>query len=187
MKVNFNPDIELLIREVKMLKVLGYSIPSEIEKVSETGKKFLRQAKSLEQVATYIKIYLQNKYVFTGQIYNTFQIASFHNTIGDRMIPSQRPMMLSSAVELSKLVNQQQSVKWTDIHSVDNYIHEMRKIMEKISVENQTLANYHQVISNKVNNDFFIQFSKVVIHIYFSFLTIYTFAFHNLLSFPVLN
>lgn len=72
MKVNFNPDIELLIREVKMLKVLGYSIPSEIEKVSETGKKFLRQAKSLEQVGTYIKIYLKNKNVFTEQIYNTF-------------------------------------------------------------------------------------------------------------------
>lgn len=50
MKVNFNPDIELLIREVKMLKILGYVIPLEIEKVSETGRKFLQQAKSLEQV-----------------------------------------------------------------------------------------------------------------------------------------
>lgn len=99
------------------------------------------------------------------------------------MIPSQRPMMLSSAVELSKLVNQQQSVKWTDIHSVDNYIREMRKIIEKISLENQTLANYHQVISNKVKNDFSIQFSKVVIHVYFPFLNIYPFAFHHFLSF----
>lgn len=50
MRVNFNPDIELLIREVKMLKILGYNIPSEIVKVSEKGSKFLRQAKSLEQV-----------------------------------------------------------------------------------------------------------------------------------------
>lgn len=50
MKVNFNPDIELLIREVKMLKILGYSVSSEIELVSETGSKFLRQAKCLEQV-----------------------------------------------------------------------------------------------------------------------------------------
>jgi len=50
MKVNFNPDIELLIREVKMLKILGYNIPSEIENVSDMGSKFIRQAKSLEQV-----------------------------------------------------------------------------------------------------------------------------------------
>lgn len=67
------------------------------------------------------------------------------------MIPSQRPMMLSSAVELLNLVKQQKSVKWTDINSVDNYILEMRKIMKKISIENQSLANYHQIISNKVN------------------------------------
>lgn len=53
MKVNFNPDIELLIREVKMLKILGYKIPSEIDNVSETGRKFLRQAKALEQVLIY--------------------------------------------------------------------------------------------------------------------------------------
>lgn len=66
------------------------------------------------------------------------------------MIPSQRPMMLSSAIELLNLVKQQQTVTWTDIYSVDNYILEMRKLMEKISLENQTLANYHQVISNKV-------------------------------------
>lgn len=57
MKVNFNPDIELLIREVKMLKILGYNIPSELEKVSETGKKFLRQAKYLEQVLTNTNYY----------------------------------------------------------------------------------------------------------------------------------
>jgi len=50
MKVNFNPDVELLIREVKMLKILGYNIPSEIENVSDMGSKFIRQAKSLEQV-----------------------------------------------------------------------------------------------------------------------------------------
>jgi len=51
MKVNFNPDIELLIREVKMLKILGYNIPSEIVNVSDMGSKFIRQAKSLEQVS----------------------------------------------------------------------------------------------------------------------------------------
>jgi len=67
------------------------------------------------------------------------------------MISSQRPMMLSSAIELLNLVKQQQCVTWTDIQSVDIYILEMRKIMEKISLENQTLANYHQSISNKVN------------------------------------
>ncbi|XP_050526495.1 cytoplasmic dynein 2 heavy chain 1 isoform X2 [Daktulosphaira vitifoliae] len=128
MKVNFNPSIDLLIREIRMLKIFGYIIPSEIELVAETGNKFIKQAKSLEQ------------------------IASFHNTIGDRMIPSQRPMMLSSAVELMNLVKREQTVTWTDVNSIDNYILEMKRQMEKISLENQTLANYHQVVSNKIIN-----------------------------------
>lgn len=102
------------------------------------------------------KIFIQKYLVYdwfiiTIKIYSILQIASFHNTIGDRMISSQRPMMLSSAIELLNLVKQQQCVTWTDIQSVDIYILEMRKIMEKISLENQTLANYHQSISNKVN------------------------------------
>lgn len=58
MKVNFNPDIELLIREVKMLKILGYNIPSDIDKVAEKGSRFLRQAKSLEQVYKSISLFL---------------------------------------------------------------------------------------------------------------------------------
>lgn len=70
------------------------------------------------------------------------------------MIPSQRPMMLASAIKLLNLVKRQQSVTWTDIDSIDNYILEMRKLMENISLENQTLANYHQVISNKVKITF---------------------------------
>lgn len=80
------------------------------------------------------------------------------------MIPSQRPMMLSSAIELLSLVKKQQSVTWTDIRSVDTYIMEMRKLMEKISLENQTLANYHQVISNKVthNYKYFIRYSLII-------------------------
>lgn len=80
------------------------------------------------------------------------------------MIPSQRPMMLSSAIELLSLVKKQQSVTWTDIRSVDTYIMEMRKLMEKISLENQTLANYHQVISNKVthNYKYFIRYTLII-------------------------
>lgn len=72
--------------------------------------------------------------------------------------------MLSSAIELSNLVKQQQSVTWTDTRSVDNYIMEMRKIVEKISLENQSLANYHQAISNKVKRSlpaYFINYFRV--------------------------
>ncbi len=40
----------------------------------------------------------------SGQAIQLQKIANFHNTIGDRMIISQRPMMLEAAVGLAQLV-----------------------------------------------------------------------------------
>lgn len=91
--------------------------------------------------------------------------------------------MLSSAVELLNLVRRQQSVTWTDIRSVDGYIFDMRKIMEKISLENQTLANYHQVISNKVNGIFF--FAKIFQNCFSSFYVVAVHRFKR--SFQIIN
>lgn len=71
MRVNFNPDIELLIREVKMLKILGYNIPSDIVQVSEKGNKFLRQAKSLEQVYSLQLIYTNSALLYLKKNYYT--------------------------------------------------------------------------------------------------------------------
>ena len=60
----------------------------------QQAKKFASQAKSLEQ------------------------IANFHNTIGDRMITSQRPMMLDAAVGLAKLVKDQTNMTWDNTQQV---------------------------------------------------------------------
>lgn len=48
-----------------MLTLLGFNIPSKIQQTTDLAKKFASQAKALDQIAT------------------------FHNTIGDRMITSQ--------------------------------------------------------------------------------------------------
>ena len=65
LQVSYNPRLIGLSREVRMLSILGFAIPPKILATTDLAKKFARQAKALEQ------------------------IASFHNTIGDRMITSQ--------------------------------------------------------------------------------------------------
>ena len=65
MKVSYNPRLVGLCREVRMLNMLGFAIPSKIHDTCDLAKKFAVQAKTLDQ------------------------IANFHNTIGDRMITSQ--------------------------------------------------------------------------------------------------
>jgi len=56
-----------------MLTMLGYTIPPKIQQTADLAKKFASQAKALDQIAT------------------------FHNTIGDRMIPSQVRTLFSEA------------------------------------------------------------------------------------------
>ena len=94
MKVSYNPRLIGLTREVRMLAVLGFNIPRKIQVTTELAKQFARQAKELEQIAT------------------------FHNTIGGRMIASQRPMMLEAALGLASLVKEQTDMTWNNTDQV---------------------------------------------------------------------
>ncbi|PNF38602.1 hypothetical protein B7P43_G03949, partial [Cryptotermes secundus] len=126
MHVNYNPRLVGLVREVRQLIILGYKIPMKIQEAVDLAKKFMRQAKALEQVA------------------------NFHNTIGDRMIPSQRPMMLEAALDLAHLVEEQNGVTWSDTAAVDKYIARLQTAVERLSKENNKLASYHAQIRDKV-------------------------------------
>ncbi|KAE8745286.1 hypothetical protein FOCC_FOCC007971 [Frankliniella occidentalis] len=126
MHVNYNPELVGLIREVRHLSLLDYKIPVAIMEAADLAKQFMRQAKSLQQVA------------------------NFHNTIGDRMITSQRPMMLATALELARLVQEQSGVTWTNTVAVDAYINKLQTVVQKLGRENNKLASYHAQISSKV-------------------------------------
>ncbi|XP_056634261.1 cytoplasmic dynein 2 heavy chain 1 [Diorhabda sublineata] len=127
MHVNYSPRLVILISEVRQLKAMGYHVPSVIVETSEHAKRFMRFARVLEQ------------------------IANFHNTIGDRMIPSQKPMMLASALELSKLVQEQEVVSWGQEKAVEKYVELLKTAVEKLSKENNFLTTYHYQISEKIN------------------------------------
>ncbi|XP_037092634.1 cytoplasmic dynein 2 heavy chain 1-like [Pollicipes pollicipes] len=126
MKVNYNRRLVGLIREVRQLIVLGYSIPSRIIEATNLAKKFMTQAKALEQVA------------------------NFHNTIGDRIIKSQRPMMLEAAMAFAQLVQKQQGITWNNTQAVDEYIIKLQAAVEMLSRNNNRLVTAHNQIKEKV-------------------------------------
>lgn len=66
------------------------------------------------------------------------------------MIASQRPMMLTTAMELARLVQEQSGVTWTNTAAVDAYINKLQTIVQKLARENNKLASYHSQISGKV-------------------------------------
>lgn len=66
------------------------------------------------------------------------------------MIKSQRPMMLASAINLSKLVQEEEVVSWGNIKSVEKYVNVLKEAVEKLSSENNRLTSYHLEILEKV-------------------------------------
>ncbi|KAF5283232.1 hypothetical protein FQA39_LY17379 [Lamprigera yunnana] len=66
------------------------------------------------------------------------------------MIPSQRPMMLASALSLAKLVQEQEAVSWNNIQRVDQYIKNLQEVVEKLSSENNLLATHHYQIMDQI-------------------------------------
>ena len=66
------------------------------------------------------------------------------------MILSQRPMMLEAALDLNRLVQEQNGVTWSDTAAVDKYIIRLQISVERLATENNKLAAYHAQIRDKV-------------------------------------
>ncbi|XP_063840903.1 LOW QUALITY PROTEIN: cytoplasmic dynein 2 heavy chain 1-like [Scylla paramamosain] len=126
LRVNYNPRLVGLAREVTQLSILGHNIHPSIVKMAQLAHKFMKQAKALEE------------------------IANFHNTIGDQMIPSQRPMMLEAALALSGLVQEQTTITWSNTQQLDTYIAKLKVATQRLAKENKQLAQCHLMIKERV-------------------------------------
>ncbi|XP_014611048.1 PREDICTED: cytoplasmic dynein 2 heavy chain 1 [Polistes canadensis] len=130
MRVNYDPRLMTLIREARALSGQGVVLPREIRDLVERASLLAGRARALQQVAT------------------------FHNTIGDRMVPSQRPLMLTTALELARAVKEQSGVVWSDPQAVDGYTNRLRELVTKFARQNAELAAKHSNLRNLVSNLF---------------------------------
>lgn len=119
MMVTFKPKLVAFCSDVREFENMDYSIPIELRNTAMHAIRFMGHARKLQQ------------------------IANFHNTIGDRMIPSLRPIMLKNAVQLSKLVRSE-SVAWNDEESVDRYVSTLQFSVNNLSKDNSILTEYHE-------------------------------------------
>lgn len=133
MQVTFKPKLLMFCNDVREFENLGFRIPIELRSIALQAVKFIVHARKLQQIAT------------------------FHNTIGDRMIPCVRPIMLQNALKLSNLVRSE-SVAWNDEDSVDRYISTLQVVVTNLSRDNDILTEYHektkQIVSAYTNRSF---------------------------------
>ncbi|KAK7096855.1 hypothetical protein V1264_003902 [Littorina saxatilis] len=136
MRVNYSDRLVTLLREVRQLGALGFTIPSKIQNVSNTAQKFYRHGVILKQVA------------------------HFYNTIDQQMIPSQQSMMLESALAFERLVKNPKTgskgkgedgqVTWDNPEQLEAYIKKLQSAADRLTTENRKLRKSHNVVSEKV-------------------------------------
>ncbi|XP_020293197.1 cytoplasmic dynein 2 heavy chain 1 [Pseudomyrmex gracilis] len=128
MRVTYDPRLMTLIREARALSGEGVELPREIRELVDRAASLAGRARALQQVAT------------------------FHNTIGDRMVPSQRPLMLTIALELARAVQEQSGVVWSDPHLVDVYTARLKELVVKFARQNSELISKHCTLRDYVSN-----------------------------------
>lgn len=126
MSVTFKPKVIQICHEIRELQALDYILEPELIV-------YLRQAGNYTSFARHLQ-----------------QIASFHNTIGDRMIKCHRPIMLYNAKELCGLVKSR-SISWKDEEFVIEYIFNLQNAVNKLQHDNQLLLSYHENIMKIVS------------------------------------
>ncbi|KAL6266424.1 hypothetical protein P5V15_003274 [Pogonomyrmex californicus] len=127
MRVTYDPRLMTLIREARALSGEGVELPREIRDLVDRAASLAGRARALQQVAT------------------------FHNTIGDRMVPSQRPLMLTIALELARAVQEQSGVVWSDPHLVDVYTARLKELVVKFARQNSELISKHSTLRDYVS------------------------------------
>uniref|UniRef100_A0A4W3JMF3 Cytoplasmic dynein 2 heavy chain 1 n=1 Tax=Callorhinchus milii TaxID=7868 RepID=A0A4W3JMF3_CALMI len=134
LKIHYSDRLVTLLREVRQLSALGFAIPAKIQQAAITAQKFYRQAIILKQVA------------------------HFYNTIDQQMIPSQRPMMLNSALAFEQIIKAgskegadgKVQITWDNVKELETYIQKLQTAAERLTTENRKLRKCHTDFCDKV-------------------------------------
>eukprot|EP01135_Chromosphaera_perkinsii_P005308 Nk52_evm1s338 gene=Nk52_evmTU1s338 len=137
LKVHYPDQLVTLLRQVRQLSALGFEIPNTILSAAKTGQQFYRHGVILKQVA------------------------HFYNTIDQQMIPSQKAMMLESALAFEKIVKHptggkldenhgSSKITWSNPGDLENYIFKLQTAAEKLTSQNRKLRKYHLMACEKI-------------------------------------
>ncbi|XP_063970614.1 cytoplasmic dynein 2 heavy chain 1 [Lytechinus pictus] len=135
--VSYSERLVTLMREVRQLQALGYPVAAKIQHTAAIAQKFYKHGVILKQVA------------------------HFHNSIAEQMIPSQRNMMLQSALAFERIIKNPRTgskdsgqgkvqITWENPKELEEYITKLQAAAEKLTTENRRLRKWHHTVSDKV-------------------------------------
>ena len=126
LKVNFSEKLFQLIQDVRILTEYGYynKINKELVNVNNEGKKILKDAISLKQ------------------------IANFYNTLSSQVIPSQKPMLVKCAKEFEMNLSLATKKFKSDTNKIDleHYVNIIQTAANSLTTEIRRLKKAHSSI-----------------------------------------
>eukprot|EP00049_Salpingoeca_infusionum_P001770 m.50835 g.50835 ORF g.50835 m.50835 type:complete len:4155 (+) comp11193_c0_seq1:125-12589(+) len=132
--VHFSDRLMVLLREVRQLRAMSYSIPAKIMTVSTSAKQFFKHAMILKQVS------------------------HFYNTIDDQILESQYLMLETHARALENLIKKpvvaastgESIVRWSSVDQLDQFIAKLQEAAFTLTKANRQLRKIHGQFSDQV-------------------------------------
>lgn len=149
-----------LLREVRQLAALGFTIPAKIQHTANTASRYQKHGIILKQAMPMEQICLNLDSVDFLCVCVCVQVAHFYNTIDQQMILSQQPMMLESAKAFEAIIRNPKegtkatghavSITWEDPQELERYVSRLQAVADKLMTDNRRLRKCHNVICDKV-------------------------------------
>lgn len=164
MKINYDSRLVNFAKEARLLSSMGFKLAPQIIRTTKMAEDFMQQAKELELVRQSFSY--QSELQYDRIVYYCFQVADFHNNIGDSILPCLKPLMLEAARSLSSLLQEQNVVTWDQADNVNAYIRRLQQAMQRLTALNQQLTACHGQIEEKVmklcNDQFFLYTKRLL-------------------------
>eukprot|EP01028_Stygiella_incarcerata_P004192 TRINITY_DN1890_c0_g1_i5.p1 TRINITY_DN1890_c0_g1~~TRINITY_DN1890_c0_g1_i5.p1 ORF type:complete len:4092 (-),score=1034.80 TRINITY_DN1890_c0_g1_i5:737-12970(-) len=126
--VHYSERLLALIKEVRQLVALGYSVSPKIQRAAKDAERVHKYAVELKQVA------------------------ALYNTLRYQAEPTQKPMLYQAARNLELAIRQHEanSIPWSDTKKVEAYITSVRSAADQFMELNRRLKGYHRSITRKM-------------------------------------
>eukprot|EP00667_Euglena_gracilis_P000034 EG_transcript_34 len=127
-RVNFSERLVEVMKEVRQLTALGFTIPKEILKMCTNAQKFFRHGVALKQVA------------------------NFYNMMDKELIPSHLAILLEPARQFESVIaaNKKKGVTWNKTDEAEKYITKLTEASNRLVGQNKRLKQAHLEFAGKV-------------------------------------
>ncbi|KPM04102.1 dynein beta chain, ciliary-like protein [Sarcoptes scabiei] len=121
--ITFSLNLERYVDLAKQFEEIGIEIPNEIKQIETRFAKYFGIVRDLQKIVL------------------------FYMTVAEKILPSQRSLLLDKAQAFTSLLESQQKLTWSDpIATIEQWVDRLKRFMNEFNEENSLLQQSHRRI-----------------------------------------